>query len=82
MNNQLSVIPTNQLHLVCGGLNCTTVVAIGGTILGILELPHIFMGIREFTNYVGDRINKGTEVEPGDYFTQFLVNIYNSVAGK
>ena len=70
MNNQLSLIPNDQLNAVSGG-------HLGAVIL-ILELPHIFMGIREFTNYMGDRIG-GNQIEEDDYFTQFFANIYNYV---
>lgn len=45
-------------------------------ILFLLELPHIIMGIREFTNYTVDLYQEGCqEVDDKDHFTHCFCNL-------
>lgn len=69
MQSTLREIPEDQLHAVSGGHL--------STILLVLELPHLFVGIREFTNYVADRwVNGSQNIEEGDYFTRFFASLF------
>lgn len=48
----------------------------GGPILFILGLPHLIMGIREFTNYIAERTQRGCEYDEDDYFTAFFCKMF------
>lgn len=78
MNNSLTVIPAEQLRAISGG-HTAELTTIGMIVLG-LELPHIFMGIKEFTNYVVDVCQHGADED--DHFSQFFIGMYQSCFGK
>lgn len=79
MSSNLTVIPEHQLSLISGGHAAAGTV---GLVILALELPHIFMGFREFVNYVGERWNDGCQnIEENDYFTHFLCGTYSFVTG-
>lgn len=83
MKKELTIISNEQLHEIHGGhgkhANPTSSFGFG-SVLTILELPHIFMGFREFVNYTVDLYN-GQPIEEGDHFTQFFVDCKNTVVG-
>lgn len=72
MKTNLSVLSFEEINLVSGGhFGFGSALAVT---IGILELPHIFMGLKEFTNYVVE-LTQGN-IEPNDYFTQFFVGLF------
>lgn len=53
-----------------------------GTLLFVLGIPHMIIGIIEFTNYVGERIANGCEnIEDNDYFAKGICKVYQSLTG-
>jgi hypothetical protein len=74
MQSTLREIPQDQLHAISGG---HAALGVFSTVMLVLEIPHMIVGIREFTNYVADRwVNGGQNIEDGDYFTQFFANLF------
>jgi len=77
MHSELKVISESQLKTISAG-HGDDLSTLGLTIL-ILELPHIFMGIREFVNYWSDIAQHGCKnVDEEDHFTNFFCK-YTSV---
>lgn len=73
MKNEPTLLTESQITQVSAGLGWKTA-------LFILEIPHIIMGIREFTNYTVDLLNKGCDdIDENDHFTQGLCSLYNTI---
>lgn len=69
----MTVLNDEQIAQVNGGHPVAAGLGILGTVILILEIPHMFMGIVEFTNYVGERWNNGCQnIDENDYFTKFF----------
>lgn len=79
MNKALTVLSAEQVQDVSGGHSTLSIL---GGIITVLELPHIFMGLKEFTNYAIDMYQSGGQYEEGDHFSKFFVNSYQYVFGK
>lgn len=72
MNSDLTIIPDSLLTSI-GGAHIPTSIGAFTAFCIILEAPHVFMGIREFTNYSIDRWQHGcSQLDEGDHFTAFF----------
>lgn len=82
VKKELTAIGNEHLHQIHGGHveNTNTGSFDFGSIITILELPHIFMGFREFVNYSVDLYN-GRSIEENDHFTRFFVDCKNKITG-
>lgn len=67
METQLRSLTQEEVGKVSGGH------LEGGLLLTLIELPHLIMGLREFTNYAGDLWYRGRNgIDPEDYFSQWI----------
>lgn len=72
MDKRPSLIPDAALLEISGGISKSTVFAVGGVIWGILEIPHIIMGMREFANYTMGLYKYGCAQDENDHFTKLF----------
>ncbi len=76
MNSQVRMLNNEEIQSISGGHGGS------GMIMLLLGIPHIIIGIIEFTNYFGERIAKGCDdIEGNDYFAKGMCNAYKSVTG-
>jgi len=74
MHNQMMILSEEQTNQVNGGhISAAGGMSIFGIVFFLLEVPHIIMGIREFTNYLSERSAQGCQnVDENDTFTRFF----------
>lgn len=73
MNSKVRLLNEHEIQQISGGHPAAAIGTLG-LIMFALELPHIFMGMREFVNYVGERLEKGREnIDEDDYFSKILL---------
>lgn len=72
MSAQLTILSDEQISQVSGG----HVTELG--VMFFLSIPHIIMGLVEFTNYVGEKCNEGWLADPSDYFAQGVYAVVTS----
>jgi hypothetical protein len=73
----MKIIPVSHLTSISAGHPATAAVGTGISVIFFLELPHIIMGIREFTNYTIDCWQQGGYIEENnDHFTAFFRDMF------
>lgn len=79
MNTELRTLDENELQSVHGGMHWPPKGVIG-IALFILEIPHMLIGVKEFTDYTGSLWNKGCDgLDEDEYFSRGLCGIKNMV---
>jgi bacteriocin-like protein len=68
MNTQMTVISQEELKQISGG-HATEL-----GIMFVLSIPHVIMGLIEFTNYVGDKYANGWLTDENDYFAHIIAS--------
>jgi hypothetical protein len=72
MNKKPIELSPAALLEISGGIGKSTIFAVGGVIWGILEIPHIIMGMREFANYTTELYLHGCAHDENDHFTKLF----------
>lgn len=81
--NSVRTLNSDEIQQISGG-HPSAAASMGmlGTVVLIMEIPHLIVGLREFVNYVGELWVEGCDhIEEDDYFSRGICAPYKAIKG-